>query len=50
MATKYVGKRSAEGCEVTKEADGGQVEPLDPRLDLWNHSPAGFEWSVRRGS
>lgn len=45
MATKYVGKRSVEGCEVTKEADGGRVEPLDPRLDLWNHSPAGFEWS-----
>lgn len=19
-------------------------EPLDPRLDLWNHSPSGFEW------
>ena len=18
--------------------------PLDPRLDLWNHSPTGFEW------
>jgi len=26
-------------CEVT--VDG---EPLDPRLDLWNHSPTGFEW------
>ena len=26
-------------CEVT--VDG---KLLDPRLDLWNHSPTGFEW------
>jgi hypothetical protein len=33
-------------CHVVRRAyqsdDDGQ--PLDPRLDLWNHSPTGFEW------
>jgi len=35
----YEGKRTKDGCEVT--VDG---KPLPPRLDLWNHSPAGFEF------
>jgi hypothetical protein len=35
----YRGVRRADGCEVT--VDG---EPLAPRLDLRNHSPAGFEF------
>jgi len=35
----YKGTRTPQGCVVT--VDG---EPLDPRLDLWNHSPTGFEW------
>jgi hypothetical protein len=21
-----------------------ELPPLNPRLDLWNHSPTGFEW------
>lgn len=34
---------------MRRAADGSAVatfngEPLDPRLDLWNHSPTGFEW------
>src|SRR5436309_9650158 len=35
----YRGRRAGHVPEVT--ADG---RSLDPRLDLWNHSPTGFEW------
>lgn len=35
----YEGRR--EGYAVIVTADG---RPLNPRLDLWNHSPTGFEW------
>jgi hypothetical protein len=35
----YEGRRKRRAVIVT--ADG---RPLDPRLDLWNHSPPGFEW------
>jgi hypothetical protein len=45
METKYVGSRTQEGCKVEKVAGGKEPEVLDPRLDLWNHSPTGLEWS-----
>lgn len=35
----YSGRR--EGHAVIVTVDG---RPLNPRLDLWNHSPTGFEW------
>ena len=35
----YVGRR--EGYAVIVTVDGRR---LNPRLDLWNHSPTGFEW------
>jgi hypothetical protein len=35
----YQGKR--EGYAVLVTVDG---KPLNPRLDLYNHSPSGFEW------
>ncbi len=36
----YKGTRDQSGtCKVT--VDG---KPLNPRFDLWNHSPTGFEW------
>jgi hypothetical protein len=35
----YEGRR--QGCAVTVTVDG---RPLNPRLDLHNHSPTGFEW------
>jgi hypothetical protein len=35
----YSGRR--EGHAVIVTVDG---HPLNPRLDLWNHSPTGFEW------
>lgn len=35
----YKGERTEEGCKVT--VDGRE---LNPRLDLWKHSPSGFEW------
>ena len=35
----YQGRREGYAAIVT--VDG---RPLDPRLDLWNHSPTGFEW------
>lgn len=36
---RYEGRR--EGHAVFVTVDG---RPLNPRLDLWNHSPTGFEW------
>ena len=36
---QYAGRR--EGYAVTVTVDGRR---LNPRLDLWNHSPTGFEW------
>lgn len=30
-----------EGHAVIVQVNG---RPLNPRLDLWNHSPTGFEW------
>jgi hypothetical protein len=36
---RYVGRRNATAADVT--VDG---VPLNPRRDLWNHSPSGFEW------
>ena len=35
----YAGRRQGYAAIVT--VDG---RPLNPRLDLWNHSPTGFEW------
>lgn len=35
----YKGERTEGGCKVT--VDG---RPLNPRTDLWNHSPTGYEW------
>jgi len=35
----YEGRR--EGYAVLVTVNG---HPLNPRLDLWNHSPTGFEW------
>jgi hypothetical protein len=44
MTTRFIGSRTAQGqCQVVKVTDQGQT-PLDPRLDLWNHSPTGFEF------
>ena len=36
---QYTGHR--EGHAVIVKVDG---RPLNPRLDLYNHSPTGFEW------
>ena len=36
---QYEGRR--EGYAVTVTVDGRR---LNPRWDLWNHSPTGFEW------
>ena len=44
----YRGARSGNENAVTVSwHDGGgrlQAQALDPRLDLWNHSPTGMEW------
>src|SRR5438874_1229560 len=45
METKFIGTRTADGrCEVVKTTDQGKT-PLNPRLDLWNRSPTGFEFA-----
>jgi hypothetical protein len=44
MPKVYTGKRISDTeCEVTVE-EGGVTRPLNPRLDLWNHSPSGLNW------
>ena len=35
----YAGRREGYAALVTVNG-----RPLNPRLDLWNHSPTGFEW------
>ncbi len=35
----YDGRRQQGHAVVTVNG-----QPLDPRFDLWNHSPTGFEW------
>lgn len=46
MNRTYVGIRAAEGpCYVlVMEVEARRCSPLRPRLDLFNHSPTGFEW------
>ncbi len=39
----YTGTRTEGGCAVVV-SDGGGCRGLDPRFDLRNHSPTGFEW------
>jgi len=38
---QYSGRRAADGSAIVTRADGTDL-PL--RLDLYNHSPTGFEW------
>src|SRR6266478_4772606 len=40
----YLGRRTREGCLVVVTKDHVSARPLKPRLDLWNHSPSGYEW------
>jgi hypothetical protein len=41
----YVGERDEEDNTLTVsiKVDGGRTYPLDPRYDVRNHSPTGFE-------
>ena len=39
----YRGRREPNGC-VVEVQHGSLLYPLDPRNDLVNHSPTGFEW------
>lgn len=36
---RYEGRREGHAVDVIVNG-----QPLNPRLDLWNHSPSGFEW------
>ena len=40
---RYVGIRTASGCEVWVSR-GDSIRRLNPRFDLRQHSPTGFEW------
>jgi Family of unknown function (DUF6166) len=40
----FVGSRDAENIARVQVQEDGRSYPLDPRLDVWNHSPTGFEW------
>lgn len=40
----YVGQRHDNGVVVSVREEGRHGRVLDPRLDLRNHSPTGFEW------
>ena len=39
----YHGSQTEHGCAVVVEEDG-EFRALDPRHDLRNHSPTGFQW------
>jgi hypothetical protein len=41
---KYVGTRQGAGARVERVHSCGSITPLDPRHDLHNHSPTGFNW------
>lgn len=41
---RYAGTRKDGVAEVTVNG-----RPLNPRFDLWNHSPTGFEWDDGSG-
>lgn len=43
---KYIGTRHHETreCGIRTHTPTGSGWPLDPRNDLFNHSPYGFEW------
>lgn len=49
LADCFTGRRHpAQGlCEVAYVTSDGEHVPLDPRLDLFNHSPTGFEWGYQ---
>jgi hypothetical protein len=45
----YIGiphRQSGSGQPVVTVCDGQKSEPLPLRLDLFNHSPAGFSWGT----
>lgn len=44
MAKMYMGFRRNHVQQVFVTGPTGVKEPLDPRTDLWNHSPDGFNW------
>lgn len=44
IQTVYRGRRIGGRCIVQVLQNGTSIGRLDPRLDLRNHSPTGFEW------
>ena len=43
MKTYYGRRNIIKGCEVYVTYEG-KLHRLNPRLDIWNKSPTGFEW------
>ena len=46
----YAGERKRDGTNLVTVAEDAariSVRKLDPRLDIWNHSPSGLEWGYR---
>lgn len=44
MMRLYVGTVRDGGCKAVYATEGPSAWALDPRLDIWSHSPAGFNW------
>jgi Family of unknown function (DUF6166) len=44
LAHRHRGQRTSRGAIVEAQTSTATWRPLDPRLDLRNHSPTGFEW------
>jgi hypothetical protein len=40
----YTGRRGPQGCVVWAIAGNRERKPRNPRQELRNHSPTGFEW------
>lgn len=44
VSKTYRGVRDEDGDTFVTVEQGGATRELSLRLDLWNHSPTGFEW------
>jgi hypothetical protein len=41
---EYRGHRDRDGTAIVEVVENGNARALSLRLDLFNHSPTGFEW------
>jgi hypothetical protein len=47
MGKHYEGRRNPDGGCIVEVVENDRRRPLPLRLDLFNHSPTGFEWGYQ---